>query len=106
MDSSYLEAFEELTKKALNEDDIDKFIDLLMQRDVYSSYIMDNNIAISTEEARNHLLQEDRVIKRLEDQRKKLLTEMDELSKNKAAIRTYSPKFPFPPLPVFFEKKG
>ncbi|MCX5806294.1 MAG: hypothetical protein NT010_09560 [Proteobacteria bacterium] len=106
MDTSYIENFEKLTKKALKEEDIDKFIDLLMQRDAYSEYIMDHNIAIIAEEAQNYLLQEEKVIQRLEDERKKLLTDMDELSKSKAVMRTYSPKFPFPPLPVFFEKKG
>jgi hypothetical protein len=106
MDSSYIETFAELTNKALNEDDTDKLIDLLMQRDAYSTYIINHNVAMRTEDARNYLLQEDRVVQKLENERKKLLIEMDELSKSKAVIRTYSPKFPFPPLPIFFEKKG
>jgi hypothetical protein len=106
MDSNYIETFEKLTKKALKETDIEKFIDLLMQRDAYSEYIVNHNVAISTEEAEKFLVQEDRVIQRLEDERKKLLIDMDELSKSKTVMRTYSPKFPFPPLPVFFEKKG
>jgi hypothetical protein len=106
MDSKYIETFEKLTKIALDETDIEKFINLLMQRDAYSEYIINHNIPISKEDAEKYLMQEGRVIQRLEDERKKLLIDMDELSKSKTVMRHYSPKFPFPPLPVFFEKKG
>lgn len=106
MDSSCIEEYFELTKKALKEDDFDKFIDLLMRRKVFIEYMIERNINIDVEEAQNYLLQEINIIKRLEKERKKILIEMDALSQNRKAVKKYSPKFPFPPMPVFFDKKG
>ena len=43
------------------------------------------------------------LLTRLNDERQKLLAQMDELSKNRSAAQKYRAKFPFPPLPVFFD---
>ncbi len=43
------------------------------------------------------------LLSRLNYERQKLLEEMEELSKNRNATRKYCAKFPFPPLPVFFD---
>jgi hypothetical protein len=66
---------------------------------------MKNDVNIS-EEAEECLARETKILKRLKNECTKLLNEMEELSKNRKAIKTYSPKFPFPPMPVFFDKKG
>jgi len=105
MNDDMKKAFVELTEKVLLEDDIDKLIEDLIARNSSAEYLMKNDVNIS-EEAEGYLIKETEILKRLEDERKKLLIEMDKLSKSKAVIRTYAPKFPFPPLPVFFEKKG
>ena len=68
--------------------------------------MMKENDLIDVDEAQNYLLQETDIIERLEEERKKLLKEMDALSQSKKAVKKYSPKFPFPPMPVFFNKKG
>ena len=102
----HLKRFEELTGQALRENDVDKFIELLLQRDMHAQHLVKNNIEIDKEEKEKYLFMENEIIRRLEEERKNLLKEMECLSKNKKAIRTYSPKFPFPPMPVFFEKKG
>ncbi|HPH42502.1 MAG TPA: hypothetical protein PLX88_07005 [Syntrophorhabdaceae bacterium] len=106
MDASYIEDYIELTRKALDEHDPDKFIDLLMQRKVFLECMMKENDLIDVDEAQNYLLQETDIIERLEEERKKLLKEMDALSQSKKAVKKYSPRFPFPPMPVFFNKKG
>lgn len=106
MDASCIEDYLELTKKALDEHDVDKFIDILMQRKVFLEYMMEKNIHIDVDVAEDYILQETNIIERLEGERKKLLCEMDALSQNKKAVKKYSPKFPFPPMPVFFDKKG
>ena len=43
------------------------------------------------------------LLSRLEYERQKLLAEMEELSKSMNAGSKYRAKFPFPPLPVFFD---
>ena len=105
IDDDKKKAFVDLTEKALLEDDIDKLIEYLLERNSSVEYLMKNDVDIS-EEAEEYLLKETKILKKLEDERKKLLKDMDNLSRNKAATKKYSPKFPFPPLPVFFEKKG
>lgn len=106
MDSHHIEVYSDLTERALKEDGLDEFINLLLQRMVILENMMENNVNIDSEEASNYLLKELNILKKLEAERKKLLVEMEELSKNKKAIKKYSPKFPFPPMPVFFDKKG
>ncbi|MCX5813457.1 MAG: hypothetical protein NT178_13085 [Proteobacteria bacterium] len=105
MDNDKRKAFVELTEKALLEDNIDKLIEDLLERNSSVEYLMKDDVNIS-EVAEEYLSKETKILKILENERKKLLIEMDKLSKNKAATKKYSPKFPFPPLPVFFEKKG
>ncbi len=105
LDDDKKKTFIELTEKALLEDDVDKLIEDLMERNSSVEYLMKNDVDIS-EEYEEFLLKETKILERLENERKKLLKDMDELSRNRSVAKAYSPKFPFPPLPVFFEKKG
>jgi len=52
------------------------------------------------------LEKEQEVLARLQEERKRVLRDMDGLSRRRAAVRQYSPKFPFPPMPVFLDKLG
>jgi hypothetical protein len=105
MDDDKKKTFFELTEKALLEDDVDKLIEDLLERNSSVEYLTKNDVDIS-EESEEFLFRETKILERLENERKKLLKDMDELSRNRSVVKAYSPKFPFPPLPVFFEKKG
>ena len=100
------EEFIRLTEKALDEEDPDRFIEDLMKRDAHTGALLKNDPGSFGAETTLCLAHEQQILERLERERKKIIDEMDRLSKNKKAIRTYSPKFPFPPMPLFLNKKG
>jgi hypothetical protein len=99
-------SFIRLTEKALPEKDLDKLIECLLEREPYCMELINRKISLDESEVEDLLVKETKIIERLEKERINLLKDMDNLSKNRAAIRTYIPKYPFPPMPVFFEKKG
>jgi hypothetical protein len=99
------EEFVELTEKALLEEDGDRMIELLQAREVARQHMMVNDIDLR-EKAKEYLSRETKILERLEDEKKKLLKEMENISRKKSAAKTYAPTFPFPPMPAFFDKKG
>jgi hypothetical protein len=96
--------FSNLTDRALPEGDIDKFIEYLLEREPYAMDLINHRIKLNEEEINNFLSKETRIIERLQQERVKLLQEMERLVKARTASKAYSPKFPFPPMPVFFDK--
>ncbi len=96
--------FIRLSRAALEEQDRDKLIDLLMER---NKLFMEMQTAertpdLSLEEINECLQTEADILSRLEQERRMLLLKMDEFSKNRNAVQKYRASFPFPPLPVFF----
>jgi hypothetical protein len=100
------EDFSELTIRALSEKDVDKLIEYLMERDNTYDDLGIHNIDLTPEELKEFLSREEKVVERLEEERKKVLQQMDQLSKSKKAAKTYSSKFPFPAMPVFLDETG
>jgi hypothetical protein len=95
-----------LTEKALDEEDPDRFIEYLMKRDAHTGALLKDNPSLFGNEAPRCLSREQQILERLEEERKKIIVEMDRLSNSKKAVRTYSTKFPLPPMPLFLNKKG
>ena len=93
-----------LTGKALPEKDVDRFIEYLKEREPYSMDLINHRVPLGKEEAVEMLEKEAQVLDRLKQERAKLLKEMEKLSKTRSGARAYSPQFPFPPMPVFFDK--
>jgi hypothetical protein len=106
MDSNPIDSFEDLTIRALKQTDVDNFIDCLLKREASVDYLTGSHVRLDEGEAKQYILRENEVLERLEAERKKLFKEMDSLSKNRKIVKKYSPKFPFPPMPVFFDRKG
>jgi len=98
--------FKTLTIAALEATNIDDFIKILIERDGLIKKIVRENIEVDTEEIVYLRDLEERVIERLETERKNIIEYIGEIGEKKRAIRKYTPKFPFPPMPTFFEKKG
>jgi len=103
---SLIVEFKELTIAALEASNIDDFIKTLIKRDDLIKKIVKENIEIDTEEIDYLRALEEKVIERLEAERKDIIKHIGEIDEKKRAIRKYNPKFPFPPMPTFFEKKG
>jgi len=99
-------SFVNLTERAMPEKDVDKFIERLLEREPYAMDLINHRIELKEDEIKDYLSKEEMILERLKRERTKLLQEMETLSKNRKASKAYSPKFPFPPMPVFFDKKG
>ncbi|MCX7966248.1 MAG: hypothetical protein N2596_06455 [Syntrophorhabdaceae bacterium] len=101
-----IDDFKTLTFQALEETDMDSFIEILMKRDEVIKKIVKENIELDSNEIDFFYDLEKKVSERLEDARKTVVEDIDAIAEKKRAIRKYTPKFPFPPMPVFFDKKG
>jgi len=64
-----------------------------------------SSTVIDAEVAERFCANEMKVIERLEEERSKLLVEIDSYAQSRRAVRSYSPKFPLPPAPTFFSFK-
>ncbi|MGD0659524.1 MAG: hypothetical protein ABSD38_15800 [Syntrophorhabdales bacterium] len=96
----------DLSSKALSEKDRGRFIFYLKERSSLLVQIADKGIEVEEAVLKAWLEKEQEVLTRLQEERKHVLKEMDNLSKRRVAVRQYSPKFPFPPMPAFFDKLG
>jgi hypothetical protein len=97
-------AFIEMTRRALGEEDVRELIELLMKREaIRQKLVKDGTEGLTSEEARECLEYEELVGERLQKEFTKLMGNMEELSRKTKAIRRYEPKFPFPSMPAFVE---
>ena len=96
----------DLSSRALSEKDRERFISYLKERSALLTQITAKGAEVEEAVLRTWLEKEQEVLARLEEERKHVLKEMDGLSRRRAAVRQYSPKFPFPPMPAFFDKLG
>ena len=92
-----------LSEEALQETDVDKVIERLKEKNAFVMSLPLNESSLSVEEMERCLQTELAVLSRLEEERKKLLKQMEELSRYRKACQTYEPKFPFPPIPAFLD---
>ena len=101
-----IEKILDLSVKALSEKDREQFISHLEERGILLSQIVGKDVEVDEEILKVWLEREQEVLGRLEEERKRVLADMDGLSRRRTAVRQYSPKFPFPPMPAFFDKLG
>ncbi len=92
-----------LTDRALPEEDTDKFIECLLERGPYSMDLINHRVRLDEQEAAEMLEKELKILEKLKEERARLLNEMDQLSKTRKAVRGYSPAFPFPSMPIYFD---
>jgi len=105
IDTADVILFEGLTVAALEQDDGAAFIGRLLEREKVSGRLAGSSGILDGDLAERFYLNEVRVIERLEGERTRLMAEIDIYSQNQRAVRSYSPKFPLPPTPSFFNKK-
>jgi len=101
-----VEAILDLSSKALSEKVRERFISCLKERGDLLAQIVGKDVEVDEGALRVWLDKEKEILTRLEEERKRVLDAMDGLSRRRVALRQYSPKFPFPPMPVFFDKLG
>jgi hypothetical protein len=103
-EETLIEKFNELSDKGLGEEKSDLFIELLLEREPYAMDLINHGVKLDEETARSFLEKETRILERLKEEKTRVLKEMDQVSKVRIASRQYRPKFPFPSMPVFFDK--
>jgi predicted nuclease with TOPRIM domain len=96
----------DLSSKALSEKDRGKFTDYLKERSALMAQLTDDGVEAGEGALKAWLGIEQEIMTRLEEERRHVLEEMENLSRRRTAVHHYSPKFPFPPIPVFFDKIG
>ena len=94
-----------LSREAQKELSRERLIELLMERRglIFDTRASGGRLDLPLDELKECLEREVDLVSRLNDERHKLLEQMEELSKNRNAAQKYRAKFPFPPLPVFFD---
>ncbi len=97
--------FTRLSREALEEKDRDRLIALIIERNKLLAGTRSGDarpLDLSLQEMKESLEREGEILARLEQERRKLLAEMESFSKSRNAAQKYRARFPFPPLPVFF----
>ncbi|MBP8626773.1 MAG: hypothetical protein KBI10_08815 [Syntrophorhabdales bacterium] len=102
----WLDEFKSLTLDALDAIGSDDFINILLKRDLVIKNITEDNIKLDPEEIAFYIRLEEKILERLEEERKGVIQDIADMGDKKRVIRQYTPKFPFPPMPAFFDKKG
>ena len=103
-EETLIEKFSELSDKGLGEEKSDKFIELLLEREPYAMDLINHGIKLDREKAKDFLEKETKILKRLKEEKARVLKEMDQLSKTRKADRQYRSIFPFPQVPVFVDR--
>ena len=95
------------SSRALNEEDTDVSIKLLLKRRIISDRLLAEKPDLKPEEAMVCLANEELLVERMEAERRKLFKNLDELSRTMTAARGYHPQFPFPPpMAAFVTSEG
>ena len=105
IDERDIQHFQELTHAALGEPDAAVFIERLLRREKMSARIAEFMPAIEKKAAERLYSDEVLIIERLESERSKLFVEIDAYAQSRKAMRSYTSKFPIPPVKPFFNKK-
>jgi hypothetical protein len=88
--------FIEWTIRALKEKDIDRFMGLLMKREEFSRKLREEGHVISFNEVKDALKREEEVLARLENEKTRVIHEIEKLSLCMKAVRAYKAQFPIP----------
>ncbi|MCX7856653.1 MAG: hypothetical protein N2513_01525 [Deltaproteobacteria bacterium] len=96
--------FNSFTDCALSEEDDEIFLEILMERDKIFDIITQTETSL-TWVRMEHLIKEQEILKRLENIKSKVLKSMENLTQRKKALLSYRSRFPFPPMPAFFERE-
>lgn len=102
----WLDEYRALTLDALESTESDVFIEILFKRDALIEKITKEDMKLEHEEITYFVELEGKILDRLEVERRDILQDIADIGEKKRAIRRYTPKFPFPPMPAFFDKKG
>jgi hypothetical protein len=100
------EEFVLLAEIAVTEKDPEDFIRILKKRNTYIGRIIKEDPDVLRGDMEECLRREKLILQRLESERRKIIEQMEKLSKNKKAVATYAARYPFPSMPRFVDRDG
>jgi len=103
-EETLIQKFSELSDRGLGEEKSDKFIELLVEREPYAMDLINHQIRLDEEQAKVLLEKETKILERLKEEKARVLKEMDQVSRTRKAAKEYGAVFPFPSMPVFFDR--
>ncbi len=98
--------FLRLTREALDTDNGEELFKVLLERETSYSSLEQFSSSLSPEHIAKMLFIERKILDRLKSERRKIIKDMDKLSRQMKTVRAYSARFPFPSMPVFFNQTG
>ena len=101
-----LQQFVRLTSASLDAEEGDPCVKLLLERRAFVETFRDAEVQVGLEIAELCLRNEESVLRRLDEERRTLFAQLEELSRNIQVTKEYAPHFPFPPMPAFISSKG
>jgi hypothetical protein len=101
-----VEDFFRLTKEALNTDSAEVFFNVLIEREALCNLSEQFSSLLIPEHIAKMLFIERKILERLESERKKIIRDIDKLSRKMKTARAYLPRFPFPSMPAFLDQTG
>jgi hypothetical protein len=103
---SIMEDFYRLTRDALETDNEQDFFDVLSKREALCASSVQFSPSLSPERVAKMLFIERKILERLESERRKIIKDIDRLSRQMKTVKAYSAHFPFPSMPAFFDQTG
>jgi len=105
IDKNIMEFFQ-LTRNALDSDNDEAFFSILRERNVLFSLSEQLSFSLSPEYVAKMIFIERKILERLESERKKIIKDIDNLSRQINIAKAYSARFPIPSIPAFFDQTG
>jgi len=103
VDENRIEVFKELSIKALETEETETFVECLLKRQEISDAIFQGKESIPEEETVEHLAREREILKRLVDEKNRIIADIEEHARSMRAVKVYKAKFPFPAMPAFVD---
>jgi len=105
IDKNIMEFFQ-LTRNALDSDNAEAFFSVLRERNVLFRLSEQLSFSLSSEYAAKMIFIEKKILERLKIERKKIIKDIDNLSRQINTVKAYSARFPIPSMPAFFDQTG
>ncbi|OPX98260.1 MAG: hypothetical protein A4E58_00920 [Syntrophorhabdus sp. PtaB.Bin006] len=103
VDENGIEVFKELSIRALETEETETFVECLLKRQEISDAILQDKESVPEEETVEHLAREREILKRLVDEKNRIITDIEEHARSMRAVKVYKAKFPFPAMPAFVD---
>lgn len=105
MDMTTMEFFQ-LTRKALDSNDDEAFFNVLIERNKMFGSIKQFSSSLSPGYIEQMISIERKIFARLEGERKKIIKDIEKISRKINTLKAYSARFPIPSMPAFFDQTG